>query len=296
MSANQFLAQFAALPPSDVRAVIINCSTRAVSTLALLSALRHAQMPVCLIDCESTDGSWQWFRQLQTQHTFDLLQAPLRPHGVTLDALFRVAPDAALLLVDSDLEIRSADLVPAMRDALVAADVYGTGFLHPSERFLPSDGMSQYSGRYMERMWIPLCLMKVAPLREAIQQGSTFMHSRDYLEIPWSRLLSKLFFARHRLPLIGEIGHGWFAKTRLAQFGEVIPYFEYDTGARIHAALVAAGRRFVGLGEPWLSTSLRHYHGVTRATLTAGQANATAPNAIAIEVAERLRGEYGMEI
>jgi len=183
-----------------------------------------------------------------------------------------------------------------MRDALVAADVYGTGFLHPSERFLPSDGMSQYSGRYMERMWIPLCLMKVAPLREAIQQGSTFMHSRDYLEIPWSRLLSKLFFARHRLPLIGEIGHGWFAKTRLAQFGEVIPYFEYDTGARIHAALVAAGRRFVGLGEPWLSTSLRHYHGVTRATLTAGQANATAPNAIAIEVAERLRGEYGMEI
>lgn len=296
MSAKHFLAQFAALPPADARAVIINCSTRNVSTLALLSALRYAGMPVCVIDCESTDNSWQWFQEMRRTHQFDLLQAPLRPHGQTLDTLFSHSSDRTLLLVDSDLEIRSDALVPAMRTALSDPAAYGSGFLHPSERFPSAAGASIEGGRYMERMWIPLCLMRVAPVRDALRAGSTFMHSRDYLEIPWSRQLSKLFYARQRVPFLRGIGQRWYAEARIARHGELSPFNEYDTGARIHAALRHSGQQFVGLGEPWFSTALRHYHGVTRATLTAGQANATAPSAIDNEVRERLFAEYGVKI
>ena len=47
--------------PLDAEAVIINCSTREQTTLALVSALRHARLPVTVIDCESTDGSYPFF-------------------------------------------------------------------------------------------------------------------------------------------------------------------------------------------------------------------------------------------
>ena len=100
------------LPAQPARAIIINCSTKVVSTLALMSVLRHANMPVLLIDCASRDGSWAWFSALAKQHTFDLLAMPLRPHGKTLDRIFCESRDENLLLVDSDLEILQADIFP----------------------------------------------------------------------------------------------------------------------------------------------------------------------------------------
>lgn len=49
------------LAPEPERAIIINVNTKLVTTLALLSTIRHAGMPVLLIDCESTDGSLRHF-------------------------------------------------------------------------------------------------------------------------------------------------------------------------------------------------------------------------------------------
>ena len=70
-------------------AVIINVETKYVSSLALLSAVRHINLPVLLIDCESQDGSFNWFCSLQRKHPFRLITAPRRPHGAVLDWIFQ---------------------------------------------------------------------------------------------------------------------------------------------------------------------------------------------------------------
>jgi glycosyltransferase involved in cell wall biosynthesis len=278
------------------RAVIINCSTKAVSTLALLAALRYAGMPVLLIDCESTDGSESWFRALAGRHEFDVIQAPLKPHGQTLDEIFVALRDEALLLIDSDLEILRDDLMPLLRAAMTEPEHYGAGFLHADRSLTLGPAEATARGRYADRMWIPLSFLKVAPIREAIAAGSTFMHSRDYLEFPWNRTLAKWIYARHRIPLIRRISLESLAGARERIHGERAAFREYDTGGRIHESLTARGKSLAHIGEPYWSQSVRHYHGVTRATLTADKANATAPSSIQAEVSQRLAQAYGIVV
>ena len=278
------------------RAVIINCGTREVATLALMAALRHAGMPVLLIDCESRDGSWRWFEKLAGQHVFDRMQRPLWPHGKTLDWLFSASKDESLLLIDSDLEILNADVMSLMRQAVFAPDVYGAGFLHGEEMMRAGMHTRVNPGRYMARMWIPFVLMKVMPVKDALARGSTFMHSRDYIEFPWSHFISKVLYARHRIPGMGGLSFDIFRAARMRIHGDIAPFREFDTGARVHAALLAQRYRLVDLGEPFWSRSLRHYHGVTRATMQNGQRNATSASTIRREVCERLRSVYGIDI
>lgn len=284
------------LPRLAERAIIINCSTKAVTTLALLSALKYANMPVLLIDCESTDGSVAWFEDLRKTYAFDFLRAPLRPHGETLDVIFGASNDDAILLVDSDLEILRDDVVPEMRAALTDPNAYGAGFLHEGASMSESAHTRSSPGRYMERMWIPLSFLKTAAIRRALRAGSTFMHSRDYLEFPWSRLVSKLLYVRHRLPLVKQVSLEGFAPARERIHGERHAFREYDTGARVHLWLKESEARFASVGEPFWSQSVKHYHGVTRATLTRGQANATAPNAIETEVTRRLEEQFDVAV
>lgn len=288
--------QIRALAPAPERAVIINCSTKMVSTLALLSALRYVGMPVLLIDCESTDGSRAWFEKLATKHGFDMIDAPLRPHGQTLDQIFLVSKDQTLLLIDSDLEILDDSVMPALRAAMTDETAYGAGFLHADRESKLGAPTAHIAGRYADRMWIPLCFLKVARVRDVLQDGATFMHSRDYLEFPWSMPLARLLYARHRVPLLRDISLEIFASARQRIHGESVAFREYDTGARVHEALGLAGLRLFDLGELFWAHSVRHYHGVTRATLTADQSNATSPASIAREVAARLADAYGMRV
>ena len=65
-----------------------------------MSALKYANMPILLIDCESTDGSMQHFTRLMQRYPFDLLSAPLQNHGHTLDWLFLNVPAQNILLID----------------------------------------------------------------------------------------------------------------------------------------------------------------------------------------------------
>jgi hypothetical protein len=45
-----------------IEAVIINCSTKEQTTLALVSALQHGRLPVTVIDCQSTERQQRVFR------------------------------------------------------------------------------------------------------------------------------------------------------------------------------------------------------------------------------------------
>src|SRR5215813_2076134 len=97
------------LPPVPELAVIINVGTKYVTTLALLSALRFAQMPLVVLDCQSQDGSFQWFENLLHHYDFSLMRAKLRRHGETLDWIFRTVRSERVLLVDSDVEVLNAE-------------------------------------------------------------------------------------------------------------------------------------------------------------------------------------------
>lgn len=285
-----------ALPQVPVRAVIINCNTRWVTTLALLSALRHVGVPILLVDCESSDGSWDWFSGLAKKYAFDLVKMPLRPHGVTLDRLFVELPADKILLIDSDLEILSPTITAEAILAASAAGVYGAGFVHAGEWIRGGHLPASANGFYMERMWIPFTCLNVAPVRSALAAGSTFMHSRDYFEFPWSLLVSKLLYARHRLPFVKNLPLKFLQPFRQLDPAGLAPAFrEYDTGARLHAAMQKTmGLTFADFGMALCAASVKHYHGITRATLSPGRDNATAPNLILNEVMQRLRDEYGV--
>lgn len=298
---------FSELAHAPVRAVIINCNTRWVTTLAVLSAVRHAGVPILFIDCESTDGSWDWFIKLSQKHEFDLIKAPLRAHGVTLDNLFRDIPASQVLLIDSDLEILSPEISATTIHAAAAAETYGAGFLHAGElirggrrdEHLPASA----NGFYMERMWIPFTCLNVAPVRAALAAGLTFMHSRDYLEFAGSLLVSKALYARHRLPIIKNLELKWLQRFRqqAATLGNAhgqvsSPAFrEYDTGAQLHEYFQHSKKlKFADFGMDVCASTVKHYHGITRATLSPGRDNATPPDSILHEVMRRLDDEYGI--
>jgi len=294
------LSELAHVP---VRAVIINCNTRWVTTLALLSALRHAGVPVLLMDCESTDGSWGWFIELSQRHAFDLIKAPLHPHGHTLDNLFRHIPADQVLLIDSDLEILSPVISADIIQAAAADRCYGAGFLHAGEWIRGGRLPSSANGFYMERMWVPFACLNAAPVRAALESGSTFMHSRDYLELRGSLLLSKALYARHRLPVVKHLKLKSLQRFRqqatvpgnAPNLGLGPAFHEYDTGARLHEYFLhSMGLKFTNFGMDVCSSSVKHYHGITRATLSPGRDNATPPDSILKEVMQRLHNAYGM--
>ena len=291
----QEIPRLDALPPEASVAVIINCGTRVVSTLALASALRHAHRPVLLIDCESRDGSIPCFQAVAAEHGWEgfLLRWPLRPHGIALDQLFREIPARSVLLIDSDLEIRSDSIVNWMTAALAGDDrLYGAGFLNPSEELGPPRHLLPAgAGHFAERMWMPLTLLKVAPVRDIVECGESFLATREYREIAGWPGLSRLLFLRFRMPVL-----------RRMPMARRPAFIDLDTGARVHRAALARGLRYAA-SDDWLA--IRHFEGVTRAAVggmlqeAAARLGMVAPKREANaedEARERLREAYGIAI
>lgn len=162
-------------------AIIINVNTKLVSTLALLSTLRYAGMPVTLIDCQSTDGSLEHFKEMQKHHDFDIRHMELREHGKTLDIIFKSIDADKVLLVDSDVEILSDEIFSFMREQLEDGRVFGAGFKNGPE----------WQGKtlYCERAWIPLVMLKTEPVRRALANGISFKAETKSSILPlfWSR-------------------------------------------------------------------------------------------------------------
>jgi hypothetical protein len=88
------------LRSAEETVVIINVNTKLLTTLSLLSALKHAGMSVLVIDCQSTDGSFEYFSNLLKVFDFDLMSIPLKPHGAILDWLFTHIPSKKVLIMD----------------------------------------------------------------------------------------------------------------------------------------------------------------------------------------------------
>jgi hypothetical protein len=284
------------MPDRNARAIIINCSTKEQTTLALVSALRHAGLPVTVIDCESTDGSLPFFRKLRDRLPFDLTEMPLRRHGDSLDRLFRESDRDALLLLDSDAEILRADVVPAMCDRLHAG-AYGSGFLHRGEWLGSNHLVDRNVGYYAPRMWIPCVLLAVKPVVAALDAGESFRARVACNEIPQVPWLSRLFYLRFRVPGLRRLGFASLSGLRRTHFGVQPHYVYYDTGAALHDYFTQrTGLTFADLGPDLWPLAVRHSHGVTRRRLAWRMRNAADVERTRRDAVERVESFYGVAV
>jgi hypothetical protein len=280
----------------DAEAVIINCSTREQTTLALASVLRHAALPVAVIDCESTDGSYPFFQRLQERLPFRLARMPLRAHGATLDRIFRNTGREALLLVDSDAEILRDDLLPLMTAALGPA-AYGSGFLHRGQWLGTNHLVEGNIGYYAPRMWIPCVLLKVAPVRAALAAGASFRDRVLCNEVPQLPALSRLLYLRFRVPWLRSVALDALRGLRRTHFGAQPHYVYYDTGALLHERIAGAQRlEFAALPDALWPEAVAHYHGVTRRRLRRRMRNAADLDQTRRDALARLDAVYGLRL
>jgi glycosyltransferase involved in cell wall biosynthesis len=284
------------MPARTAEIVIINCSTKELTALALVSALRHGGLPVTVVDCESTDGSAEFFRKLQRRLSFNLAHLPLNRHGVTLDRIFRDTSRDALLLLDSDAEILDPHLVPAMQEALLPG-TYGSGFLHAGEWLAAEHGGGDRKGYYAERMWIPCVMLDAFVIREALSAGQSFRQRIIGNEVPDWPWLSRLLHVRFRVPWLRKMALDRLRPTRREYYGENPHYVYRDTGADLHAYLInRCELKFADLGAHWWPTAVAHCHGVTRRQLRPWMRNAADVAASRTAATERVAKIYGIEL
>jgi hypothetical protein len=284
----------AELEPTFCRAVIVNVSTKEVSTLALLSVLRHTQLRVMLLDLESTDESWEHFSRLaQNEPRLDLCQGALQKHGYVLDKLFHETFDETLLLVDSDLEICDAGIVNRMLEAVAVPGVFGAGAIHNQSWLDHRHGFPEKLALYRERMWIPFTILRVKSIRMALLAGYSFINHwvpNELTGIPWiSKLLSRRFF----VPGVKHLRADFLSSTR-HPYGTLRPNLVCcDTGSDIFCYLRdEVGELFVDFGIDHIESLAHHYHGVTRRKLHRRDRNATEIDDILQEVIRRLDNVY----
>jgi hypothetical protein len=287
------------LPVSEYRAVIINVSTKTVATLALASALRHAQMPVVLIDCESTDGSLAHFTRLMERMDFDLVSAPLRPHGQTLDRVLGQIPSDKVLLVDSDLEILDDRIVSFFREFIDDEQTFGCGFVNGPGWLTDHVGTSLEGAYYHERMWMPITLLDVPIVREALAAGYSFDADTTYNRIGASARASHLIEAvRRRIgplaPVIDRLVPRWL---RNSYYGHRPAVVFRDTGADVYQYLrYERELLFVGLPEWFHPRYVTHFFGTTRSSMGEVDVHGGDRHHDNLQVArERLASLYGLE-
>jgi len=261
------------LSPTDEIGFIINVGTKYVSTLALLSALRYARIPIVVIDCESRDGSFDWFQGLMKDYDFHLIATKLRHHGETLDWIFKGARADRVLLIDSDTEMLNSTMLDQMRRLLHGSNrLYGSGFLHPAQwlehHYFTNLPIAPGIGYYVERMWIPFTLLRVGPVVEALRLGKSFMHRLVLNEAARFPMLSNLLWRRFRMEIFRRHRLSWLDLWRKPINDEKPCYVSYDTGADLHAFLTKdRGFQFGGIEAAAVPWSVTHFSGITRSVL-----------------------------
>src|SRR5580698_316484 len=146
------------LTPGQGRTVIINLHTDLLATRAILSATLRSDDPVLLVNCAPTEESRRRFERLGSSAKFDVIEAPAQEHGQVLDWLFNNLSDERLLLLDSEAELRSSELVPWMRNMLGHQRCFGAGFTD-GPFFVPEELQApDREFLVVERPWMP-CVM-----------------------------------------------------------------------------------------------------------------------------------------
>lgn len=262
------------VPPSVERAVVINVATEVISSVAIASALRYAGMPLLVVNCTGHGVSKVLMDNLAQQWGFDIVDLELKPHGTTLDRLFRSIHADRILILDSDAEMRSPMTAARMRQAFGDPTVYGAGWIHHSQ-WLSADeiGMTINDEAiptiYRERPWIPCAMFRTSFVRAGLDAGISFNES-----FASGAMVRNLNLDPHVL------GGRWPMVV------------QNDTGADIHAWAKDMGLRFDGPDVNTVGDEVLHHHGVTRLAIEPESVNGTPITAIEQGALVRLRDAY----
>jgi hypothetical protein len=284
------------VPHANERAIIINCGTKVVSTLALVSTLRHVAMPVLVIDCESKDGSLEHFLGLMNRFPFDILSAPLRGHGNTLDWLFSSINADKVLLVDSDVEILDAGIFQFMREYIDEPWTFGAGFINGPTWIDDVPGNALEGAYLQERLWIPLTFLKVKFIREALTAGVSFRARTIYNDLFFSPNLSyRLACLKSRFSMLKRVHTPKF--LRRTYYGHSPSVVYCDTGAEMLQHLKYKRElAFAGLPDRFHKRYVTHFGGLTRVVLDQMEIAEPKKTSVQDEVRRRLYKHYGIVI
>ncbi|PYS54585.1 MAG: hypothetical protein DMG13_07650 [Acidobacteria bacterium] len=288
------------LEPAIERCVIINVSTKVFTTLALMGALKYARMPVLVVDCESTDGSYELFQDLLQKYEFDLVAAERLPHGRVLDLLFTHSTAERMLLVDSDLVFNGPSMVDDMKALMASPDTFGAGCVHSGSWFKthpgrPDQPIATGIAWYLERGWMPFVMFRTEPVKQALERGISFIDRFIFNDLSFSHRLSFILWQRFKLGLFRNSRLSFLDPVRSVYDHQTPCYVFSDTGADVYQFLrYKSGKTFGAI--PWsvAERSVWHFGGITRVMLE--QENSIdAPSRDATLLAEkRLKSEYGI--
>lgn len=274
-------------------AICINVGTAPVTAIALLSLRRFFPGRIRLVECSHDQDEKRLMRRLAEHLELDYEDRPLKPHGETLDSLFRETRSEALLLVDSDLELLGARTLSAVATAIAEPRLAGAGFLQPGAWAVEA-GMSH--AWYAARLWMPLAWFRAEPVRRVLGAGESFRARRTPNDVAsWPRL-SALLALRSRLPGLRRLSLGFLRPWRERLDG-VLPSFVYhDTGADVYQGLCARGDRVATLDWAIQDGDVTHLHGVSRSRLAWLMPNAVSWRQVRERARLRLGEEYADQV
>jgi hypothetical protein len=272
------LSSLSQLAGTEEQVVIINVGTKLPTTLALMSALRYAAMPILILDYRLRDGSYEYFSSLMKRYEFDLMACPpmrlqnpegtLAHHGETLDWLFSQVQAKKVVLMDSDAELLSPEIISFTHRSIDDNSVFGSGFRNAMGR-CPGWLPNQEEGLYVERFWTPFVMLKTSLVREAIGAGCSFRQKILFNEFGKSQYLSRnLLNLKNRGVLRNHRIWKVLRMFRRTYFGQKPSWINFDTGAEIYHYLQdQKGNRFRAYPIEAIGRCVSHYNGITRRLL-----------------------------
>jgi hypothetical protein len=302
------------LDPVPHRTVVINVGTDLVAARAVLSACEVAGGAVLLVNCEPSERSSSFYDSLAERWAFDIVDAPLRSHGRTLDWLFATLDDALLLLLDSDAELRSRSFVGWMQEVMANPWLFGSGFSHGPFWLDARHGAPDRTVMYVERPWLPCVTLRTEHVRRALGDGLSFEDRFAHNDVAFSTGLSRLLAARfsppwgttsrvydalprrvrgavrgRRLRSLEPLRQSWYGAKPAVVF--------YDTGAEVYQHLKhGLGLGFAGLPMELIADEVHHFHGVTRTAIGGALTGATTQEEVQEAVLTRLAQAYDLTV
>ncbi len=294
MPTPQLISTLSELPKFDTVAFIIGIDTRIFTTLAAVSAARHLAVPLLLIDGYSNDGSFETLRSLDLPTTSYLVRMERRVHGLLIDLLMWQLNAKRVLLIDSDVEVKSPAAFNAMTASLEAEKtndpiLWGAGYAH-GDHDMASDGMPH--AWFPKRPWIPFALFDRARCVEMLNAKSSFeaKHIGNEFRGSWiaNLLVKRAYFTRTQRWALSVL-----APFRGERRGQRAAFYIYDTGALIYEAAESRSWTFADIGGTLIAESVAHYDGATRsAERSRWQGHSDAE----LRLLDTLRTQYAVEL
>jgi hypothetical protein len=263
----QLISTLAELPKLSTLGVIISIDTRIFTTLAVASAARHLPIPLLIVDGHSNDGSFEILRDLDVPGERWLIRMERRVHGVFIDKLLRELSAERVLLIDSDIEVKTPAAFDAMMIDLSANrandnTIYAAGCSH-GDHDMEKDGMPH--AWFCRRPWIPFVLLDRVRCAELVSRATTFEVKFLGNELPLQGL-ANLLAKRAHFAVSKRWPFEFLTPLRKTRHGSRAAFYVYDTGGMVYEAAASRQWHLAEIGWETMNRSVVHYEGATRSS------------------------------